>query len=329
MSGTDLKLTAAQAVMFCQSIDMKLATPQNQEEYTNLRSLLRDKTNKYDNLLIEAYRSEKDESVWMSSGKKINYTINFDQFYFNDANWRESCLVFIDNTTFMLDINCTEKSQFICEKTQFSRVKQVKNEDSNKILDPFVSYYYETTRRTISKSLFLSQPTVRFSWIDAQMYCKSLGWNLFVPESEIERNKVQNRFNDIEILPVSFHVGITKMESRPNEWYSIATGNNINYGLNWVNNVITDLENHCGKYEIFDGYYSFIRTNCNDEKARFMCQKVYNYGNDIDESENMYDAEETFNYVLWKNNYFQGKFFALFLCNELFSSHFPRFRGKN
>ena len=311
MSGKDLTLTAPQAAMFCQSIDMKLASPQNQKEYTNLGDLLRVTINEYDSLLIEAYRSEKDETVWMSSGMQVNYTINFDQFYYNDESWRENCLVFIDSTIFMLDVPCKNKCQFICEKTQFSRVNLAKDEDPNKILEPFVSYYYETTKRTISKSLFLSQESVRVSWIDAQMFCKSLGRNLFVPESEIERNKVLNRFKDIKIVPASFHVGITEMELRRNEWYSIATGNSINYRLNWDGtiNSITDSQNHCGKYELFGGYYSFTRTNCNEEKARFMCQKVYDYGNVIDKPLKTDDAEETFYFTsstTWTNNYFTG-----------------------
>lgn len=308
MSDVDLKLTPAQAVMFCQSYDMELASLQSQEEYLNLQELLRITLNEYDSLLIEAYRSEIDEKVWISGGNPVNYTISFIESEYEDE-FDGNCLAFYDNSIFVTDVSCETQSQFICEKNKFSDVKEVKEKDLNRIVDHFASFFHATIQRTISKSLFLSRGTA--TWIDAQTICKSNGWNLFFADSQIELDMIKNKFIASEEIPEEFHVGLTEMGTGQN-WYSIGTGNQIDYDLNLIQNYYTDASEYCGKMKKIDGKYRYEKTSCNQEKLRFICEKNRGNFDEINKKKNSGDALKAVYYSIWFYYYDKSKFILLF-----------------
>lgn len=71
---------------------MNLASPQNQEEYDNLRNLLRNSTAEWGHVIIAGYRSEEDKKTWVTSDNKIKYSIDW---YFdepNNADGQENCI---------------------------------------------------------------------------------------------------------------------------------------------------------------------------------------------------------------------------------------------
>jgi hypothetical protein len=87
-----LKATSASAIRVCQSFNMILASPQNQDEFIALKEMVRKSINSYDQLKIAGYRSEIDEKVWLDSDEKINYEMSWLSGEPNNYEGDEACI---------------------------------------------------------------------------------------------------------------------------------------------------------------------------------------------------------------------------------------------
>lgn len=76
----------------CESFDMILASPRNQDEYDNIGHLLRDYNEQWDLVAIAGYRSETNNNVWVHSNGKINYTIDWNSGEPNNDAGVEDCI---------------------------------------------------------------------------------------------------------------------------------------------------------------------------------------------------------------------------------------------
>lgn len=71
---------------------MQMASPQNQEEYDNLGSLLQYFNDPWNSVTIAGYRSEENEQDWVVNDVNINYEINWNDGEPNNGGSGEYCL---------------------------------------------------------------------------------------------------------------------------------------------------------------------------------------------------------------------------------------------
>lgn len=268
VSGSDMKLSAYEGVRLCQSMDMSLASPRNQPEYDNIRKLLLSWFD-YDTLLIEAYRSEIDEHVWMSSGEKVNYKIAFGANQPDNYKSKEDCVVFTKDYAKMNDVSCTSHSQILCERDN-KAIDKHDQKEMEKFMRPSFSYNISTPDRTIQKNLYKSQNFLKTTWIGARQICKSFGMDLIVPESEYEFKMFKESIGWSYDFEKFYHFGLTNLNA--DQWYSIASGKSLDYDIAWSDSD-WKMPAHCS---IIDNssLFKLKKSSCTNLKTSFVCQEV-------------------------------------------------------
>ena len=226
---TKVQLAPSEAIQVCQSMDMILASPQSQQEYDNLKNLLRKVTFEWENAAIAGYKSDRD--VWLDSGNKLNYEINWGVGEPNDAKKTEYCIYMqTKNGISINDDPCSGYPfPFICEYNheKFTKVKENDGETSRfftKVAENIENIF---TDKKVQTEYFYSD-NVRLPLLDAAVFCKSLGLDLFTPRTSSAWQVVRDGLKDVnkagEILTSYTSVG---SENKDN-FYSFIDGKEMN-----------------------------------------------------------------------------------------------------
>lgn len=261
-------LTPPAASIACKSFGMNLASPQNQEEYNKVQTLL---TNlpELTSAAIAVIRSATDKKVWLDGdGNKKNYEIN----WYDDDSWKaetnENCAVFVPLTDSpMTDVTCTSSYPFICEDNTYSdHASDIINnrEETEKFIEKFRSVTIDTTRFDFG----FSKPSIQLSFFEAKLMCQSLGMELFTPDPMLDDFAMKESLAGIEAS--SFITGLTSMGT-PDSWYSVKDGQVLNDIT-----VVTDDEeiNECSALvKDSEGELYFKDVSCT-EINNFICQKI-------------------------------------------------------
>lgn len=277
MSGKDLELSAADAMKVCKSMNMKLASPRNQDEYNNLRDLMLWSNERIEQVHVEIYRSTRNESVWMTGGSNVNFNIVFEDGQPDNYKGKENCLMFTGFLAYSNDYPCDLRARFICEQTQYAKAQVHDRKEALKFIQPIASYGYEVYDRVIRKNVFVNQEYLKASWIDAQLICRSYGMNLLTFESEFEDLIVRKNFKEsseqklLLNLPRHFHVGVTKVGST--DWYSIASNKSLDYDINWKSTDESDEMKNCAMMENDEGTFVYESIDCALLETNFLCQE--------------------------------------------------------
>lgn len=88
---SDVSAPIFDAMKVCQSFDMTLASPKNQDEFDRLRSLLREDRS-WDGLSMAGYRSEEFFRQWNDASGELNYNVVWNSGEPNNAGGRENCM---------------------------------------------------------------------------------------------------------------------------------------------------------------------------------------------------------------------------------------------
>lgn len=226
---TKVQLAPTEAIQVCQSMNMILASPQSQQEYDNLKNLLRNVTFEWENAAIAGYKSNRD--VWLDSGDKLNYEINWGVGEPNDAKNTEYCIYM--QTKHGISVNDDPCSgypfPFICEYKHES-LSKVKENDSETLR--FFTKVAENVENISSDKKFRTEyfysSNVRLPLLDAAVFCKSLGLDLFTPRTRSGWEVVKDALKDVEevgdILTSYTNVGSERSE----DYYSIIDGEKMN-----------------------------------------------------------------------------------------------------
>lgn len=273
MSVFDLQLSTADALKFCHSMGMILASPADQMEFKDIREMLlkaRNRLVNFEQVLIDGYRSELSKNVWISQGNEINYTIRFAKGQPDNYKLKENCLVFFGFSMEINDISCSMPSQFLCEQNNFT--KSLKKEhfgDSQELFNfvtPFLRYETISKSNQTSVDVFKSQKFLKVSWIDAHAICRLFGMDMLT--SEIFTRKILNN-SEVEKFQSHFFVGETDIGSN-GFWYS--------FGIEKVHLNRSDEGNfnnihHCMIIQQKNGNVQYRKVNCALTKTNFLCQK--------------------------------------------------------
>lgn len=259
ISRPDLKLTVSEATMFCSGLDMKIASPENQDEHDKLESFLyQEFLFDFDKVWIETYRSENVTNclAFVEKSSVINVTTG----EINSA---------------MVEMSCDVPNQFICEKTFEQANKKVVKGDVRFIRPIYHRTDSNSTKKT-AKLLHLSQNFLQTTWIKAQLICKAFGMDLFAPDHEDEMIKVIDLFADTdEDLPNNLHIGVTNMNmERTNNWYFITNGRSLKYKMSFDQaEKLKEDEKHCLMLKKRNGKFVIKKVDCTTQRGGFICQE--------------------------------------------------------
>lgn len=89
---SDFPVSTFDAMKICQSFDMILASPNDQDEYDRIRSLVSNHNSPWIDAYIAGYRSEEDHDVWLDSKDQLNYRIAWMGGEPNDGEGKENCI---------------------------------------------------------------------------------------------------------------------------------------------------------------------------------------------------------------------------------------------
>lgn len=277
---TELQLPTVDAIKVCQSMGMILASPQDQKEYDNLKHLLRNESIHWENAAIAGYRSN---GTWFDSGDKLNYDITWGVDEPNELKVVEACMfLFTRNGIFANNDPCDCQSfAFICEfnhKRAWLLAEQ--KDDVSRFLQPLKLSSLEENK-LMRRKLYLSRIEIKVTWIDAVLMCRSLGMEIFSPETAYDLNDIMERLSNYESV-TSVHVGLTNLGS-PGGWYSINTGNIVAHPIEGIPSFknFLELEKDGIKYR-FSGVESLLN------RATFICQKII-ISNDVNENADVFE----------------------------------------
>lgn len=256
-----------QAIKYCQSMNMKLAAPQDQSEFNNLVTNLENVQFEWQNAAIAGYLG--DENVWSDSGKELNYDITWGQGEPNNLKGDESCLFMQSkNGISVNDDPCSAYSfPFICEYDHglMSSVREDKEETSRFLRT--LSLVIVDNEQT-QKELYVSHVTLKVSWVEASSMCKSLGMEIFTPGSKDEFEQVVDKLRSSQSVK-SVHLGITKVGS--SKWYSVNSGKDVAYKT--VNIDQSKDQDDFLMLKNVDNDFIFKDAQ-KSETANFICQKL-------------------------------------------------------
>lgn len=269
-------MKAAEAAMFCQSMDMVLASPENQEEYDNLRVLLKQTRAEWNHLQIELYLSEENKNVWMSRGEEINVSLSFIRGQPDNYLGKEDCLVFMKPDVLMNDLSCATEHQMLCEKSNHASLSlHGHQDDATKFVKHIASYSFESTKGLITKRIHSNQKFLQATWLEANYLCRSYGMDLFVPETDYEFESMKQKFEGetpFEEISKTFFIGATKLGSE--SWYSIVTGEPFVFDFNFVSDA-ADYSKKCAMLQKVDGKFVSVKVSCTLLKTNFFCQERF------------------------------------------------------
>lgn len=255
-----MKAPPDEGIKYCQSMDMILTSPQNQDEFDNLQFLLRNATFDWQNAAISGYRNT--DNKWTDTGDDLAYKANWSAGEPNNAKANEYCL-FLSNPDITLNddpcVGYSFSGQFICE---FNHEDPKRHNDYR-----FPSRFIEPIMSNLKTELYLSHKHLKLSWVDSKLMCKSFGMDLFTPENEEDVVYVKKFLLTNNITAI--RTGVTKVGSY--KWYSIISGESNNWFINENNN--------SGQFAIMTGEGMVIDSNPSS-KENFMCQKVFE-GTDV------------------------------------------------
>lgn len=302
-------MSATDAANICHSFGMKLASPENQHEYNNLRELLSELPfHQRSQVFIEAYRSKKNAEDWLSAGIKINYRFSFAENQPDNNRNKENCLVFSDSTVSNLpnmnDVPCDMRSQFICEREKLVKTKRSLNSDEKlKFMNVIASFGYTKANDSVLKIVYASHKFLKVSWIQARNICKSFGMDLLVFETEFE-DRIRKELEANDGVPRHFHIGASSIGA--DYWFSTATGRSLNFNIRWKRGDKIDISKLCLMMESQNGLLVYTRVNCALVATNFMCQNVImnNVKLNSEKSDASYSTDkedETSFYSFWFN----------------------------
>lgn len=276
VGGSDISMQAADAAMFCQSVEMVLASPENQLEYENLRDLLKTTSVEWNQLQAELYLSEENQNTWMSRGEAINFNLSFIPGQPDNFKNKEDCLVFTKPDARMNDVPCTISNRILCERSNHAVLSQHGHQaDASKFVKHIASYSFESKEGLITKRIHLNQKFLRSSWMEAHHICKSFGMDLFTPETKYEFNSVKESFEGnagFVNIPNSLFIGATRLESE--DWYSIVSGESLTYELNFIAGD-PEKEKNCAMLREMEGKFVSVKVSCSLLRTNFLCQERF------------------------------------------------------
>lgn len=267
---TKLQLAPIDAIKVCHSMDMILASPQNQLEFDNLKDLLRNVTFEWENAAISGYKSES-QNEWLDSGEKLNYEINWGRGEPNDAKTNEYCLYM--QTKDGISVNDDPCSgvdfPFICEYTR-ERLSKVNQDDAetSRFLRKIAS---KTESDNLSDNqteteYFLSDENLSLSWIDAETLCNSLGMDIFTPTSASIIEMIMEHLSTKCVF-----TGYTNIGSEASDkFYSINDGKELNSPLYFdsKSDGVLILEKHGDSYRLAE-------TEISSRHGSVVCEKSF------------------------------------------------------
>lgn len=280
ISNVDLELSVVDALKVCQSMNMILASPQNQDEYNFMREMIKEAHStgvRIDQVFIDVYRSELSNNAWKSQGNEVNFDIAFESNQPDNYKGKENCLVFTGFYAYMNDVSCSMPNQFMCEQSSFTLAKQEDKSDFDNLMmfmKPIFEYDFRQSKERIFKEVYVNQKFLKASWIDARSICKSFDMDLITFENAFEDGKIRKAFETMEDLPQHFHVGATDVGSN-DRWHSIASGNLIEFDIAWIKDESIDNSNHCAMMELVNGTYVYRKVHCTLVETNFMCQNLF------------------------------------------------------
>lgn len=267
------------AIKYCQAMEMKLASPQSQKEYDNLKNLLLDTKFEWQNAAIAGYMTSDGE--WVDSGDKLKYEINWGEGEPNNLKSNEACIFM--QTKDGISVNddpCVGHSfPFICEYTHEElRVREDKNE-LKRFMRPLVVYIEEDLIN--HQELFVSHERLSLNWIDSQLLCQSFGLEIFTPETEEEINIVKGNLLQLHSGIKLIHIGVTKIGS--DSWYSINTGENFNGTFKTESRALKSTDDDA-VYDEYDYKWpsgDFLMIRINDQISKFVQASRNDHGHFI------------------------------------------------
>lgn len=277
---SELQLPTVDAIKVCQSMGMILASPQDQKEYDNLKNILLNVSLPWENAAISGYRSNDE---WFDSGDKLNYEITWDVGEPNNVKLNEACMFLsTKNGIFANDDPCDcSKFDFICEfNHKRSSLLASEKGEVTRFLQPLKPSALDK-HRLMRKKLYLSRIEIKLSWVDSVLMCRTLGMEIFAPETVSDLNNVMDRLSNYESV-TSVHIGLTNLGSTDG-WYSINTGNKVSHPIEGIPSFknFLELEKDGTKYK-FSGVESLLN------RATFICQKIITT-NDLAENADVFE----------------------------------------
>jgi len=266
----NVRATPIEALKICESLDMRLASPQSQSEYDNMVNLLKKFASNWKNVMIDGYRSEENGIDWVTFNNKIKYTIDWNSNEPNNYGNNENCLAMVNvgGQAKMNDISCSGsdfRHQFICEYDESVTYNRTYSEtERSTLLMPLTSYNIGS----LTKELFLSE--YEMTWYSAIITCKVFGMQLLPVSLEEDEMFLTNKFENLD-LPSTLHVGATSMGT-DDVWYSIHTGKVLNFNFDW--NSDGQKKKKCLRLRRDFKAFHFDTVNCVDSSSRFICQKI-------------------------------------------------------
>lgn len=259
-------LTPPEATIACKSFGMVFASPENQQEYDNLRDLMQEHDNPA--AAIAAFRSELDNEIWIDGqGKLLNYIMKWAEGEPSNLYGNEHCVFFRDALSApMNDVPCDKAYQFICEDNQEIKVdKQIEPKDVAKLMvEQQISSYDQLLDERII--YYRSRRSIKLSWFESKLMCQSIGMEMFAPKDNDEYDNGRAFLSDNE----SFHVGLTTMGT-DNIWYSVNSGKVVTDDFSVPFPYMTEKDsNMCLVVSKIDGTYGAQAADCTD-KRNFIC----------------------------------------------------------
>lgn len=265
-----------EGIKYCQSFDMKLAAPQSQAEFDNLRNNLANITFQWQNAAIAGYKNE--QGLWMDSNEQLKYVIKWGAGEPNNLKNNENCLFMqTKNGISVNDDPCSRYAfPFICEydRERLSKVHDDKHELS-KFVHEFDVINGEDSQ--IKRVLFISHDNLKLSWIDAALVCKALGMMMFSPESSEDSDRLKELVKNVNPTISAIHIGSTRIQSSQ-KWYSISNGKSFDQEILSIDDDYNSLQSDFLSLQNIDGNWKFV-TISKVLEANFICQMVE--GNDV------------------------------------------------
>lgn len=111
------------------------------------------------------------------------------------------------------------------------------------------------------------------TFVKAKRACRSLGMELFVPETEREDTEIRLKLKEIDNIPNRIFIGYSSRGS-DGYFYSINSGKILRFDLPWGSSDITDEGCMYLKRDDFGSEYFHSVANCYTSEIRFVCQKT-------------------------------------------------------
>jgi len=269
---SNIQTSQSNAHKICQSLDMRIASPQNQDEFENLHHLLRIVPLGLDDIVIAGYRSEENGNDWVSSNNNLNYDVEWSDDQPSNANSDKHCIAIRRYNLKLKNIRCSYYYPFICELDASVKYESKFNEiEFSRYLKPLTSYNIGSE----NSQLFLS--VYEANWPSAIITCKNFGMELLTPKSEEEEAILRKKLNEDVKIPSPLHVGATAIgtDEKLEQFYAFHTGKVFNFDLEWQQKQNYDAyENECLRLLRSDKKFHFGTVDCVNSTSHFICQKI-------------------------------------------------------